>query len=103
MHNAGSGVAVIHGWRFCPARPAGADQTHPPPQTFRRQSRDLYIPVNDIGFWQAAYRDPDDPEYPAALEAIRARTPVGLDLLYGDQEGGQRVISRFSEIGRAHV
>jgi hypothetical protein len=34
---------------------------------FRRQSRDLYIPVDDIGFWQAAYRDPDDPEYPAAL------------------------------------
>ncbi len=96
VHNAGSGVAVIHGWRFYPSRPAGVDQTHPPPETFRRQSRDLYIPVNDIGFWQAAYRDPDDPEYPAALESIRARKPVGIDLLYGDHEGGQRVISRFS-------
>ena len=57
--------------------------------------------MNDIGFWQAAYRDPDDPEYPAAREAIKGRTPVGIDLLYGDHEGGQRVISRFSVMPRA--
>jgi hypothetical protein len=100
LHNAGSGVAVIHGWRFYPERPDGVEQTHPPPETFRRQTRDLYIPVNDTGFWQAAYRDPDDPEYPAAVEAIKARTPLGVDLLYGDHEGGQRVISRFSVMPR---
>ena len=100
LHNAGQGVAVVHGWRFYPSRPAGTEQTHPPPEAFRRQARDLYIPVNDIGFWQAAYRDPDDPEYPAAREAIKARTPVGVDLLYGDHEGGQRVISRFSIMPR---
>jgi hypothetical protein len=100
LHNAGQGVAVIHGWRFYPSRPAGVEQVHPPPETFRRQGRDLYIPVNDTGFWQAAYRDQDDPEYPAAREAIKARTPVGIDLLYGDHEGGQRVISRFSAMPR---
>lgn len=96
LHNAGNGVAVIHGWRFYPNRPAGTDQSHPPPETFRLQQRDLYIPVNDTGFWQAAFRDREDPEYPAALKAIKDRMPVGIDLLYGDHEGGQRAISRFS-------
>lgn len=99
LHNAGSGLAVIHGWRFHPGRVLGL-QAHSPPEEFRMQSRDLYIPVNDTGFWQAAFRDPEDPEYPAALEAIKSRTPVTIDLLYGDYEGGQRVISRFSVMPR---
>jgi hypothetical protein len=95
LHNAGSGLAIIHGWRFYPGRQVGP-QTHPEPETFRMQTRDLYIPVSDTGFWQAAFRDPDDPEYGPALEAIKGRMPVTIDLLYGDHEGGQRVISRFS-------
>jgi hypothetical protein len=99
LHNAGSGLAVLHGWRFYPDRVLGL-QAHSPPEEFRMQSRDLYIPVNDAGFWQAAFRDPEDPEYPAALEAIKSRTPVTIDLLYGDYEGGQRVISRFSVVPR---
>lgn len=94
LHNAGSGLAVVHGWVFYPERPQGTD--HPPLEKFRWNSRDLWIPVNDTGFWQAAYRDPDDPEYTAALEAIKNRQPIGIDLLYGDHEGGQRVITRFS-------
>jgi hypothetical protein len=95
LHNAGRGLGIIHGWRLYPARLIGP-QHHPPPETFRMQGRDLYIPVNDTGFWQAAFRDRQDPEYAPALEAIKARTPVTIDLLYGDYEGGQRVISRFS-------
>ena len=96
LHNAGNGLAVIHGWRFHPQRPQGTGQGRPSPEEFRSNYRDLYIPVNDTGFWQAAYRDPEDPQYGAALEAIKGRTPVGIDLLYGDHEGGQRVITRFS-------
>lgn len=96
LHNAGSGLAVIHGWRFYPERPLGTDQQHPPPEDFRPNFRDLYIPVNGTGFWQAAYRDTGDEEYPAAVEIIKARRPMGIDLLYGDYEGGQRVITRFS-------
>jgi hypothetical protein len=95
LHNAGSGLAVIHGWRFYPSRLVGL-QAHPPPEEFRMQTRDLYIPVNDTGFWQAAFRDPDEPGYQAALEAVKSRAPVTIDLLYGDHEGGQRVVSRFS-------
>lgn len=96
LHNAGSGLAIIHGWRFYPERPHGQEQQHPEPEEFRMNFRDLYIPVNDTGFWQAAYRDADDGEYAAALQAIKNRNPVGIDLLYGDYEGGQRVITRFS-------
>ena len=95
LHNAGQGLAIIHGWRFHPVRTMGP-QDPPGLDTFRMQNRDLYIPVNDTGFWQAAFRDHDDPEYGAAFDAIKARTPVMVDLLYGDHEGGQRVISRFS-------
>ncbi|HEV2452089.1 MAG TPA: hypothetical protein VGS62_09190, partial [Streptosporangiaceae bacterium] len=96
LHNAGSGLAVIHGWRFYPERSRNPDQDHPPPEKFRRNVRDLFVPVNDTGFWQAAFRDPADPEYRPALEAIKSRTGVSIDLLYGDHEGGQRVITRFS-------
>ena len=28
-------------------------------------------------------------------EAVKARQPVTVDVLYGDYEGGQRLISRF--------
>jgi hypothetical protein len=96
LHNAGSGLALIHGWRFYPERPHGTDQQHPAPEEFRTNFRDLYIPVNGTSFWQAAYRDPEDEEYAAAVEVIKARRPVAIDLLYGDYEGGQRVITRFS-------
>jgi hypothetical protein len=102
LHNAGRGLGIIHGWRLYPGRLIGP-QDHPPPETFRMQSRDLYIPVNDTGFWQAAFRDRQDPEYAEALEAIKARTPVTIDLLYGDHEGGQRVISRFSFTAREGI
>lgn len=103
LHNAGSGLALIHGWRFYPERPHGTEQQHPAPEEFRTNFRDLYIPVNGTSFWQAAYRDSEDEEYATAVEAIKARRPVGLDLLYGDYEGGQRVITRFSMTPRDPV
>jgi hypothetical protein len=103
LHNAGSGLAVIHGWRFYPDRPQGPDQHHPAPEEFRTNFRDLYIPVNGTGFWQAAYRDTDDAEYATAVEVIKARHPLGIDLLYGDYEGGQRMITRFSMTPRDPV
>jgi hypothetical protein len=51
--------------------------------------------VDNVGFWQGAYRDPSDPAFKTALRAIKDREPVTINLLYGDFEGGQRVISRF--------
>jgi hypothetical protein len=95
LRNAGSGLGIIHGWVLHPERPTASEQ-HPPVEQFKLNARDLYIPVNDTGFWQAAYRDPDAPEYGPIFDAIKNRRPMGIDLLYGDHEGGQRVITRFS-------
>jgi hypothetical protein len=94
LRNAGSGIAVLHGWCFYPEQLLSGD-AHAPEREFRRLSRDLYVPVADVGFWQGALRDPSAPEFEAARRAIRAREEVTIDILYGDHEGGQRVISRF--------
>ena len=61
--------------------------------------------MNDTGFWQAALRGTgeDTGIRRRPLEAIKARTPVTIDLLYGDHEGGQRVISRFSFTAREGI
>ena len=95
LRNAGRGIGVVHGWRFEVMRaPRAADQ-HPDLSEFRMQSRDLYIPPSDMGFWQGAFRDPDDPAYDDAYKAVTDGEPLAIDVLYGDYEGGQRAISRF--------
>ena len=96
LRNVGSGIAVLHGWHFFPERQYGADAAATPLADFTRLSRDLYVPVGDIGFWQGAFRDPKAPEFAEAASAITHRRPVMIDLLYGDNEGGQRTITRFS-------
>jgi hypothetical protein len=54
------------------------------------------VPPGEASFWQAAIRDADDRDRPAVGDAIALRRLVTIDLLYGDQEGGQRTISRFA-------
>lgn len=93
LRNAGSGLAVLYGWRFCPRDMFGDDQ--PGPADFINQTRDLYVPPGDVGFWQGAFRDPASPDYKVARQAIIDAEALTIDLLYGDQEGGQRVITRF--------
>lgn len=98
LRNAGAGIAVLHGWIFYPDwRHA---ETHPEPSEFRRQNRDLYVPPGDVGFWQAAFRDENDPQYQAARHAVETRQPWTVELLYGDHEGGQRVVTRFTALPR---
>jgi hypothetical protein len=99
LRNAGSGIAVLHGWRFERASPGGAPE-HPPLEEFTRLTRDLYVPVGDVGFWQGAFRDPSSTEYADAKAAIANREPFRIDILYGDFEGGQRVVSRFGVLPR---
>jgi hypothetical protein len=94
LRNAGAGIAVLHGWSFFPHRQLNME--HRAPEEFTRLTRDLYVPVGDVGFWQGTFRDPGAPEFAAARDAIRARESLTVDLLYGDYEGGQRLISRFS-------
>jgi hypothetical protein len=106
LRNVGSGIAVLHGWRVQPATgplsPTAAVEerraglAHPDLKSFRLQGRDLYVPAGDHSFWQAAAREPDDPDRPGIIKAIEGRQVLTIDLLYGDHEGGQRTISRFS-------
>ena len=94
LRNAGNGIAVLHGWRFYPD--ARRDTEHAPLEEFQRQNRDLYIPVGDVGFWQGAFRDTERAGYEEARKVIEAHESWTVELLYGDHEGGQRVVSRFT-------
>jgi len=94
LRNAGNGIAVLHGWRFYPD--AHRDTQHAPLEEFQRQNRDLYIPVGDVGFWQGAFRDTERAGYEEARKVIEAYESWTVELLYGDHEGGQRVVSRFT-------
>jgi hypothetical protein len=95
LRNAGTGMAVLDRWDFYGDRPLGPS-SYRDPATFHRLTRDLYLSSNDLGFWQGALRDPTEPVFAEARKAIEARQPMAIDLLYGDHEGGQRTISRFS-------
>lgn len=94
IRNAGSGLAVLHGWS-AEVYELGTAQERPDPEGFRRQQRDLYIPAGDYGFWQGAIRDPEDASYESLKEAMESGSRLTIDLLYGDHEGGQRTIARF--------
>ncbi|MCU1504631.1 MAG: hypothetical protein JWM12_3985 [Ilumatobacteraceae bacterium] len=94
VRNAGSGVAVIQGWH-----PVGEQQPggpHQPVEEFRMHARDMFIAPGELGFWQAAVRDVDDPDRESLSSQIRDRERVSVDVLYSDIHGGQRAISRFS-------
>ena len=52
--------------------------------------------AGDIGFWQGALRDPTTTEFADVRRLIESRERIIIDILYGDHEGGQRVITRFS-------
>jgi hypothetical protein len=96
LRNVGSGMAVCQGWAAFPTLATSAIRPdHTAVDDLRPQMRDLYIPPGDIGMWQGALRDPDDPMRAAMAAAIEAREPVGIELLYSDQLGGQRTMTRF--------
>lgn len=99
LRNAGRGLAVLNGWAFRPDRVSGAVE-RPDPGGSRRLTRDLCVPAGDLGFWQGALRDPSDQDFVDASKSIIARQSSTTDLLYGDGEGGQRVITRFILIPR---
>jgi hypothetical protein len=100
VRNAGSGIAVLHGWYLYLGMEMGAAATRAPIEEFHMLTRDLYIAPNDVGFWQGALRDPAAPDFAAARRAIERRERLVIDVLYGDHEGGQRVVTRFSMTAR---
>jgi hypothetical protein len=95
VRNVGSGIAVLHGWRFS-LNPEPGGGPPPPLEEFHRLTRDIYVPSGDMGFWQGVFRDPQAEEFTAVSEAIAAGERLVIDVLYGDHEGGQRAVSRLS-------
>jgi hypothetical protein len=95
VRNVGSGIAVLHGWFLTPDTEMGVTD-YPPLDAFRRLTRDLYIAPGEVGFWQGAFRDSDDPAFAAARRAIDEPRRITVDILYGDHELGQRSITRFA-------
>ena len=102
LRNVGSGIGVCQAWAVRPG--VGTSRTMPTPaalEEFRIQTRDLYVPAGDIGMWQGALRNPDDPVRAATAEAIDARRQITIELLYSDQVGLQRTITRFALVPAA--
>jgi hypothetical protein len=109
LRNVGQGIAVLRGWSVRPRdgpsaaptvdQPRGSAIEHPEVDSFRRQTRDLYVASGDTAFWQAAIRGRDDLQFAELSAALAGRGSIMVDLLYGDHEGGQRTISRFSVTG----
>jgi hypothetical protein len=97
LRNVGAGLAVLDGWQFHAGQLVGPAE-QPDPDDFRRLTRDLYLPAKDRGFWQGTFRDPDEPIFQVAYDNISKREQFTIDVLYGDGEGGQRIITRFSVI-----
>jgi hypothetical protein len=101
IRNVGAGLAVLDRWDLQPRRILSSDPggiVHRDISSFRRLTRDIYVPAGDTGFWQGALRDPSDPLFAETREAIEAGTGLTVDLLYADHEGGQHTVTRFALI-----
>ena len=99
LRNVGNGIGVCQGWAARAGQLlTGQIPTHLDDDAFRTQSRDLYIPGGDIGMWQGALRNPDDPLRAELAAAIEDDAPITVELLYSDLTARQRAITRFGLI-----
>jgi hypothetical protein len=96
LRNIGRGMAVLHGWCATSGITAATLPDHAPVEGFRRLTRDIYVPPGDLGFWQGALREPTEPLFEELRTTAKSGDAISIELLYGDQEGGQRAISRFA-------
>jgi hypothetical protein len=110
LRNVGAGLGLLHGWYPTPSWVHASDP-RAELDAFRTLVLDLYIPSGGAGYWESALRDESDPLHGEFVRVLTERQPFTIDLLYGDQDGGQRTISRclvlaasdggwYSQIGR---
>jgi len=52
-------------------------------------------PADAVLYFALSLRNPDDPQYEMGRKVIEGHGEWVVDLLYGDEDGGQRVIGRF--------
>src|SRR4051812_42291832 len=69
VRNVGSGIAVLDRWDLR-VYAGGGERTRRAPSTSRRLTRDIFGAPGDIGFWQGAFRAPNEPIYAEARAAI---------------------------------
>jgi len=93
VRNVGTGLAVLQGWQLLPGLPA--ERSRPPLADFTSQIRDIYVAPGDSELWLGALSDPAADKFTTVAGAVEAGEDLTLSLLYGDFEGGQRVISQF--------
>jgi hypothetical protein len=70
----GERIAVMRSWRVWPEQLTS--QQRPDLDGFRRHTRDLYVAPADVGFWQAAFRDAEDPQRAGVVQAVKS-PPAG--------------------------
>ncbi|HUA05436.1 MAG TPA: hypothetical protein VMB27_16140 [Solirubrobacteraceae bacterium] len=97
LRNIGAGIGVCQAWSVRPGLQRRVEE-HVPEDQLRPQLRDLYIPAGDVGLWQGAIRDANDPQHREIADALARNEPVAIELLYSDQVGEQRTISRYNLI-----
>ena len=98
LRNVGSGIAVLHGWHFYPELVTSAD--HLATEEFTRFTRDIFIAPGEVGFWQGTFREPSATAFAEARQTVEAHDSWTIEVLYGDVEGGQRMISRYAMLAR---
>jgi hypothetical protein len=97
LRNVSTGTAVLHGWWITDH--TGVNDA-PPLEEMTRLSRDIFVAAGDVGFWQGSFRDPSSDGYLEARRLIEERETIGVAVMYGDLEGGQRTITRFAMVPR---
>ena len=99
LRNVGAGIGVLPGWcRDARSQLNKVDGARSPRRVRLPDAaaRSVHPRRVTSGLWQGALRDADDPSHGPIAQAIAAReTMRALELLYSDQVGGQRTISRF--------
>ena len=95
VRNVGVGIALLHGCRPHASR-VGIEVPLADAVGIRTLTIDLYVPSGDAGYFEGAIRDLDDPIRDDLLATVAGHQPFTIDLLYGDQQGRQRTVSRFT-------
>ncbi|MGH9096831.1 MAG: hypothetical protein ACRDWB_05350 [Acidimicrobiales bacterium] len=98
VRNVGNGMAYIESWLPIAGQRTSTDDWSPI-DTFRPQTRSLWIAPGDVAFWQGALRDQTELSFDSIRQAV-ADGAVTIDVLYRDREGGQRTVSRFALVRR---
>ncbi len=91
LRNIGLGMALLYGWRVYP-NALTSDILPGTFEDFTCMMRALHIPPGGLGYWQAQARERDRV---VVREANATGRHITVDLLYGDEEGGQGRITRF--------